>query len=178
VSDLIPYLHAACWSQIDPRKEDLHIHGPEGLEDRITRLLGLFGPETLVLEEQFAVHLHEIREESSRIGSWEFGFSELPPAGNHGLKFSHEGKTVALTGDSFFHEEELRFVRGVDLAVIDAGHISDEEIVDLAARTQAGTIVCSHLYRELNEIDLSAQAGKEGFRGKLVVGEDLMTFPL
>jgi ribonuclease BN (tRNA processing enzyme) len=178
LSDLIPFLHAASWSQIDSRTRDLHVYGPAGLEDQISRMLDLFGPETLVLEEQFRVHLHEIRENRFEIGDRAFDFLELPPAGNHGLRFRAGETTCALTGDSFLHDGEIEFLRGVDLAVIDAGHISDDEIVELAVRTRVGKLVCSHLYREIEEDRLGAAAAKAGFEGLLIVGEDLMAFDL
>lgn len=177
LSDLIPYLHAASWSQIDPRRKDLHIYGPIGLEVQLMRLLSLFGPDNLG-REHFRVHLHEIRGDSLRVGGRELGFSDLPPADNHGLKLSHGGRTYAFTGDSSFHEQEVAFLRGVDLAAIDAGHLTDQEILELAVATQVPRIVCSHLYRELDEEELGARARADGYTGRLIVGRDLMEFEI
>ena len=178
LSDLIPYLHAASWSQIDPRSKDLHVYGPIGLEVQLMRLLSLFGPDNLWRSEHFRVHLHEIRGDELVIGGRSFGFVDLPPAGNRGLSFTHAGRTYALTGDSDYHEHEVEFLRGADLGVIDAGHPSDGEIVELAARTRVPRLVCSHLYRELDEEELNARARAEGYPGRLIVGRDLMTFDL
>ena len=83
-----------------------------------------------------------------------------------------------MTGDSYFHQEEIAFLSNVDLAIIDSGHIEDAEIVQLAAATQAKTIVCSHLYREIDAPRLQALAEKDGYEGTLIVGRDLMTFVL
>ena len=177
LSDLIPYLHAAAWSQIDPRSKDLHVYGPIGLEVQMMRLLALFGPDNLS-REHFRVRLHEIRGDRLEIGGLRFGFCDLPPADNRGLKLTRGGKTWALTGDSSYHPQEVEFLRGADLAVIDAGHPEDEEIVELAARTQVPRIVCSHLYRELEEDDLNRRAQAAGYRGRLIVGQDGMTFEL
>ena len=183
VSDLIPYLQAAAWSQVDPRHRDLHVWGPEGLEVQLMRLLSLFGPHDLARPEHYRVVLHEVRGEELRIaggsgGVHEFVFGDLPPAGNHGLKWTWKGRTYALTGDSSYHEQEVAFLAGADLAVIDAGHLSDEEIVELAAATGAGQLVCSHLYRELDAEDLGDRAARRGYRGRIVVGHDLMSFEL
>lgn len=178
VSDLVPFLHAACWSRIDPRGRDLHLYGPEGLARLLDGLRELFGPGALAREERFGIHVHEVRSELLVIGPREFRFRHLPPAGNHGLAFSEAGRTCALTGDSAFHEREIEFLRGADLAVIDAGHLSDEEIAALAAATEVRRLVCSHLYRELDAAELEARARKEGFSGELIIGEDLMTFEL
>lgn len=177
LTDLIPYLQAACWSQVDPRTRDLHIYGPFGLEVQLMRLLSLFGPEILA-SESFRVRLHEIRSDQLVIGAHTFDFVDLPPADNRGLRFTHGGRTYAFTGDSDFHPQEIDFLRGVDLAVIDAGHPTDEQILKLAAATQVPRIVCSHLYRELDEEEINQRARAEGYAGRLIVGRDLMEFEL
>ena len=177
LSDLIPFLQAASWSRIDPRQRDLHIYGPLGVEVQLMRLLGLFGPDQLT-REHFRVRLHEVRTHRIDIGEHRFEFGDLPPAGNHGLKFSHGGKTYAMTGDSSFHDQEITFLNEVDLAIIDAGHLDDREIVELAVRSKAHQIVCSHLYRELDIQALNQQAQDSGYRGRLVLGHDLMSFEL
>ena len=177
LSDLIPYLQAAAWSRIDPRGKDLHIYGPIGLEVQLMRLLGLFGPDNLV-REHYRVHLHEARGDRLTVAGHAFEFIDLPPADNRGLKFTHQGHTYAFTGDSNFHDQEIAFLHAVDLAIIDAGHLEDEEILTLAAETQVPRIVCSHLYRELDEEEMNARARAEGYTGRLIVGRDLMTFEL
>ena len=181
ISDLIPYLHGAAWSQIDPRRKDLHVYGPIGLTVQMMRLLSLFGPDTLERLDRYRVHLHEIRGDELVLtgrdgGEHRFAFGDLPPASNRGLKWTHNGKTYALTGDSDFHEKEVEFLQGVDLAVIDAGHPSDDEIVELAIRTQADQLICSHLYRPLDAAELQVQAARQGYKGRLQVGHDLMSF--
>ena len=176
LSDLIPYLQAACWSQTDPRTRNLHVYGPIGLEVQLMRLLSLFGPETLA-SERFRIHLHEHRSVNRLVVAGRaFDFVDLPPADNRGLRFTHGGRTYAFTGDSDFHQQEIDFLRRVDLAVIDAGHPTDGQILELAVETQVPRIVCSHLYRELDEEEMNQQARARGYTGRLIVGEDLMAF--
>ena len=173
LSDLVAYLQAGAWSQIDPRHRDLHIYGPIGLEVQLMRILGLFGPDTLC-REHYRIHLHEVRDDRLVIGAHDFGFADLPPADNRGLELRHGGRTYVFTGDSWYHEKEVAFLRGADLAVIDAGHLDDQEIVKLAVRTQVPRIVCSHLYRELDEEEMGARARDAGYQGRLIIGRDLM----
>ncbi len=177
LSDLIPYLQAASWSRIDPRTKDLHVYGPIGLEVQLMRLMGLFGPDNLV-RPHFRVHLHETRGDRLKVGSHELDWIDLPPADNRGLKLRHGGRTYAFTGDSSYHRQEVEFLRGADLAVIDAGHLEDEEILALAVETEVPRIVCSHLYRELDEEAINEKARAEGYGGRLIVGRDLMTFEI
>jgi len=183
LSDLIPYVHASAWSRIDPRRRDLHVYGPEGLEVQMMRLLSLFGPHDLARPEHFRVVLHETAGErlelTGRRGETHtFVYGDLPPVGNHGLKWTHGGMTCVLTGDSHFHDQEVEFLRGVDLAVIDSGHLSDDQIVDLAVSSGAGRVVCSHLYRELDVAKLGRRAAARGYGGEILVGEDEMSFEL
>lgn len=175
VSDLIPFLHAGAWSRRNPRTTDLHIYGPPGIQRIIDGFRDIFG-ESSLQQPIYDILIHEVAGERFSIGSYEFDFISLPPAGNHGLRFEWRGRHYALTGDSNFHEHEITFLHKVDLAIIDSGHLDDDEIVQLAAASQAKTIVCSHLYREIDAPKLQTQAVKAGYEGTLLVGRDLMPF--
>jgi len=177
VSDLIPFLHAGAWSRRDPRSTDLHIYGPPGVQKLMEGFVDIFGLHAF---QQASYHLvaHEINEGQINIGPHHLDFIDLPPAGNHGVRFDWKGRQYAMTGDSDFHEAEVAFLKNVDLAIIDSGHITDDEIVQLAVVSQAKMIVCSHLYRELDVHYLQAVADARGYRGTIVVGRDLMTFVL
>ncbi len=50
--------------------------------------------------------------------------------------------------------------------------------MQLAVASQAKTIVCSHLYREIDAPELQALAEKAGYVGTILVGRDLMSFVL
>jgi ribonuclease BN (tRNA processing enzyme) len=178
VSDLVPLIHAGSWSATDPRSRDLHLWGPPGLARLVDGWLELLGADSLVNPERFRVEVHEITAGSFAIGGHELESADLPPAGNHGLGFAVGGRRYALTGDSHFHRQEVEFLHGRELAVIDAGHLSDDEIVELAAESGARRIICSHLYRELDGERLAARAAKAGYAGELIVGEDRMAFEL
>lgn len=177
VSDLISLMQAGAWSQRDPRSTDLHIYGPHGTRLLIDGLMDLFGP-TSFSQPSYQVRVHEITHDSFSIGQHHFDFIDLPPANNHGLRFTWHGKCYAITGDSHFQEQEIYFLRNVDLAIIDSGHLSDEEIVELAVQSQARVIVCSHLYRELDIGRLQKQALEAGYKGTMIAGRDMMTFML
>lgn len=180
VSDLIPLLQAGAWSRRDPRISDLHIYGPVGVKKLLDGLFQLFGPDSLQ-QPTYKVVVHEIADRDFTIGplgSHCFEFLSLPPAGNHGLRFHWHGRCYALTGDSYFHAEEIAFLDKVDLAVIDSGHIENHEIVDLAVASQARTLICSHLYREIDAKRLQVEAALKGYQGTILVGHDLLSFLL
>ena len=178
LSDLIPYLQAGSWSPDDPRSEDLHIWGPVGLEAQMMRLLGLFGPDVLVRRENFVVHLHEVRGQTLQIENRVLDWVALPHAENHGLRFSVGDRTYALTGDSPLDSKAVELLHEVDLGIFDSGHLSDDEIVELATRSEARRLVASHLYREIDAEALQSRARERGWRGELLVGRDGMQFPM
>jgi ribonuclease BN (tRNA processing enzyme) len=175
VSDLLPLLHAGAWSRRNPRSTDPHIYGPPGVQKLIEGFVNIFGLHAFQ-QPGYHLEVHEVTEEHMQVGLYHFDFISLPPAGNHGLRFAWKGKQYAITGDSEFHEAEINFLKEVDLAIIDSGHITDEQIVQLAAASQAKSIVCSHLYREINAQRLQTLAEAAGYKGTIVVGRDLMTF--
>lgn len=177
VSDLIPFLQAGAWSKRNPRSSDIHIYGPAGVKRVVNGLMDVFGINSFQ-QPSYAVVVHELVEEHFTIGAQRFDFSSLPPAGNHGLRFTWHCKSYALTGDSYFHSEEVAFLKEVDLAIIDSGHIEDSEIVALAVSSRAKHIVCSHLYREIDAAQLQKIAQTKGYQGVISVGRDLMVFML
>ena len=178
VSDLLPLMQAGSWSLTDPRRRALHIWGPPGLRRLVEGWLELAGADSLVNPERYRLELHELAAGTFTIEGREFEFVSLPPAGNHGLGFTVGGKSYALTGDSSFHRQEIEFLADRELAVIDSGHLSDEEIIELAAATQTRRLVCSHLYRTLDAASLNELAARAGYTGELIIGEDRMTFAL
>ena len=177
VSDLVPFLHAGAWSRRNPRTTDLHIYGPPGIQQLIDGLKSIFGASALQ-QPVYDILVHEVAGERFSIGSYDFDFISLPPANNHGLRFAWRDRQYAITGDSNFHEKEIAFLSHVDLAIIDSGHLEDDEIVQLAVASQAKTIVCSHLYREIDASRLQSLAEKSGYEGSILVGYDLMSFVL
>ncbi len=174
-SDLIPYLHAAAHAPGDRRTEDLHIYGPEGLTAVLEKVLSLAGLNSSASLSDFSVHAHRL-EETCEIDGLEVEPRDLPPAGNHGIQIDFGDVVAALTGDSGFHDSEIDFVRGAEIAVIDSGHLTDEQIVSLAVQAQPEILVCSHIYRELDHSRLVDLSRRDGFEGELVIAEDRMEF--
>ncbi len=177
VSDLVPFLHSGAWSRRNPRTTDLHIYGPPGIQQLVDGFMNIFGASALQ-QPAYDILVHEVAGERFSIGPYDFDFISLPPASNHGLRFAWRDREYAITGDSNFHEKEIAFLSHVDLAIIDSGHIEDDEIVQLAAASQAKTIICSHLYREIDASHLQSLAEKAGYEGTILVGRDLMSFVL
>ena len=174
VSDLIPFFHAGAKAKYNPRTTDLHVYGPVGVRIFIDKIKDLFQPDTFRLPS-YDIIVHEISEEDFRIGPYSFEFISLPPYENHGLRFIWNGRSFAITGDSYFHDQEKDFLRNVDLAIIDAGHLEEDKIVQLSVTSQAKVIICSHIYEEIDRYHLQELARAQGYQGTIEVGRDLLS---
>jgi ribonuclease BN (tRNA processing enzyme) len=93
---------------------------------------------------------------------------------SQGLRFG----PYAIAGDATINADLASLLKDAKIGVFDSGHISDDEIVELAVQTQAKALVCSHQYRALDEDVLDQDAKARGYAGRLVVAKDLMQFDL
>lgn len=180
-SDLIPFLHASSYSKIDPRTHDLNIYGPIGTKKLIGGLTELVRPDELILQKQYNVNIREITENTIKINGLTFDFAELPPREpieNRGLRFETNGKVYAITGDSKYHQQEIDFLKNAFLGIINSSILTDEEIVDLAVKTNAKKLICSHLYRVLDREKLQKEAERQGYKEEIIIAKDLMSFDL
>ncbi len=172
VTDILPYLHAASWSQIDSRTKDIHFYGAPGTEKFIRKMLGVFDWKRQ-LSQGFNIVFHDVTDEKLEIEGQRFKLVDLHHS--HGLRFME----YAIAGDANLISDNLIvLLKGAKIGVFDSGHITDEEIVELAIKTQARMLVCSHQYRFLDEAQLNERAKTQGFEGMLVVARDLMEFGL
>ena len=177
VTDLIPLLQASCWSKTDPRSKDLHIYGPKGLKEFFAKMLDLFSPGTFQCD-RFTIHIHECEQDTIYIEGMSFDWVSLPHAGNHGLRWIKNEKIYALTGDTYDVEKVIRFLRDAEIAVVDAGHMGEKDIITIAKHACPKRLVCTHLYEELDEEKLNREAANIGYDGTIIVGQDLMSFDL
>ncbi|MBD3280570.1 MBL fold metallo-hydrolase [Candidatus Dojkabacteria bacterium] len=174
ISDLVPYLHSAVYVG-DKRNKPLNIYGPEGVDEMVNKVIDMLG--YLDLEPrpfEFDITVHEFHSgEFLKIDDQEFEPVALPPVNNHGIRFEVNGKTVCLTGDSNFHQEEIEFLKNCDIAIIDSGHITDDEIVELIKQSRPGATYLSHVNRELDAGSFRKLTGEN-----VVLGRDLMEIDL
>lgn len=180
VSDIIPFFHALSWSKSGWLKNKssenlIKIIGPVGLENFWDKLLGLYPyPDLIRYELLPQVKIIELNKKTFNLFNTEFELAKLPHANNTAIKFNIGNKKIVLGGDCPFSEEEISFVSGSDIAVIDSGHKSDEEIIQTAVLSQANKLILTHIDRDLNIQDLNRKASANNYKGKIIEGRDLM----
>lgn len=174
VSDLLPYFHAASWSQVDKRTKELTVYGQPNIDDFMAKFTQPYGEREL--SKDFRTVLKNLEIGNMTIEDESFSFTDLHHS--YGISFEENNKAYAIMADSDFHDDLIAALTDVELGVFDAGHITDEEIIELATKTQANKLICSHQYRELDEAKLNEAAKAKGFEGQLIVAEDLMEFEI
>lgn len=113
-----------------------------------------------------------------------------PPMHALAFRFTYQGRTLAVTGDTAMCDELIAFCRGVDVLVIDACaispaddlpparkriierlhefHASPQDCIDIATQAKVGKVVLTHhLPGAKPEFDAS------DFAGRVVIGQDL-----
>jgi ribonuclease BN (tRNA processing enzyme) len=174
VSDLVPFLQCGAWSRVDPRTQDLHLYGPKGLVNLVHGFYEILTREALIGHDHFKVHIHELEAGTFSMLNRKIEYVSLPGAQNHGVLFSLNGTRVGLSGDATEVGPLIEFMKQQDTAVIDSGHLSDQDIIRAAVESQTPRIICSHIYRELDIRFLQAGAQDRGYTGTLIAAHDLM----
>ncbi|MFP6746978.1 MAG: MBL fold metallo-hydrolase [Alphaproteobacteria bacterium] len=118
-----------------------------------------------------------------------------PPMHALAFKFTYEGHTLVVTGDTAKCDELIAFCRGIDVLVIDACavapspdlpsarrriierlhefHASPQDCIDIAAQANVGKVVLTHhLPGAKPEFDAAA------FAGEVIIGNDLDKFEI
>ncbi len=113
-----------------------------------------------------------------------------PPMHALAFKFTYQGRTLVVTGDTAKCEELIAFSQGIDVLVIDACaiapapdlaparqriierlhefHASPQDCIDIAVQADVGKVVLTHhLPGAKPEFDASA------FNGEVIIGNDL-----
>ncbi|HEU5155653.1 MAG TPA: MBL fold metallo-hydrolase [Streptosporangiaceae bacterium] len=111
--------------QFRRRVRPLHLIGPPGLADRLTRAMETFFPGSADVRRRFEVHVHELSVGGDPVdvaGVSVRGFPVDHQAGAPalGLRVTVAGRTVAYSGDTSWTDVLLDVADGADLFVCEA----------------------------------------------------------
>lgn len=145
------------------------------------------------------IQTHMVREgvvyqdESVKVTAFEVDHKPVAPA--FGYRFDAGGRSVVISGDTRPSENLVRFAQGADVLVHEAilpeyldgvdkpdvanrlksYHTTPEEAGQIAQRAGVKLLVLTHLVPGKDEDAFRERAAKH-FKGKIVVGRDLMKF--
>ena len=151
----LPLLLLRMWEA--GRLEDLHIVGPQGVEEIVPQVMNLAYPGFWDLLT-FAVHVHTLHPGQNRV----LGKVSLRAAWtdhsqpNLGLRLDAAGKSLYYSGDGRPGPRTLELARGCDLMVhegfhceqIHHGHGTVREVMQLARDSGVQSVAVVHMHRQ------------------------------
>lgn len=149
--------------QFRRRVRPLHLVGPAGLADRLTRAMETFFPGSSNVRRRFDVHVHELRaggdpvevDAGNEIGAVAVrGFAVDHEAGAPalGLRVTVAGRTIAYSGDTAWTDVLIDVADGADLFVCEAYtydravpyHLHLPDLLAHLDRIRCGQILLTH----------------------------------
>jgi len=171
----------------------LEVWGPPGTRAMMDNLVKAFELDIQIRRnagnsEGIKVVVHEIKEgvvyerNGVKITAFDIAHGNIKPA--LGFRLDYRGRSVAMSGDTAFSENLIRFSRGVDVLIHEvcvcpqpgvALHVTPEEAGQVFEKVQPKLAVYSHIILppKFTASDLVAQT-RQRYKGPLEVGEDLM----
>jgi ribonuclease BN (tRNA processing enzyme) len=183
-SDLVPFFFA-CKYSLAPRTKELYLIGGKGMREFYERLKEVYGH--WVKADSFKLHIQEApRGKRDLLGICFATFPLQHTRSSIGLRFEHEGKVLAYSGDTDYCQELIEMGRGADLLVLECsfpnerkiqGHLTPKLAGKVAKEAEAKKLVLTHFYPPCDEADIISQC-REEFSGEIVLAEDLMVLTL
>ena len=174
----------------DRRETPLEVWGPTGTKNMMSHLQQAYsfdidGRISRLSPEGIAVHNHEIEEgvifERGGVMVTAFLVDHGSNAPAFGYRVDYDGNAVALSGDTRFSENLIRFSEGVDVLIHEAmvaehpairSHTTFAEAGEVFSRVNPKLAVFAHAASITPD---SVARTREKFSGRLVDGTDMMT---
>jgi ribonuclease BN (tRNA processing enzyme) len=164
-----------------PRTTPLDIWGPAGTRRVFDALANAFGP--WVIDPGFPVSIHEIRPEGpAQVGGLLVHSASTPHTNESlALRLETDDATLGYTGDTGPSEDLAEFFRGVDLLLAECSlpdelvadnHLSPSRLARLALGAGIDRIAVTHVYPQLQRLDVPGLIRSSGFDGEIVMAYD------
>lgn len=191
ISDLIPIIQEKVVNSFDTEETNIRLIGPKGhkdyIKDRMRHEMAET-PESIKEKFGFNIKITEL-EANDHIKLGETLIKTLET--DHGpenflclaVRVEGENNVVTFTGDTDYFSSLAEFSKSSDLLVTDCskpnelkaeGHMTPEECGKIADKAEVKTLILSHLYPEIEDYDIVAQAEEE-FDREVIKAKDLMT---
>ncbi len=178
IADFAPILFASKY-ELDPRKKDLTIIGPKGIQEFYKKIVELYGIQIRNLP--YKLHIIEVTDNFST-SNW--GINVIKTKHAHesiGYRLKDkQGKTLVYSGDTEPFPSLSNFAQGTDLLILECafpkpapGHLYPEIIGEIARDSEAKQLIITHLYPVCDEVDILSPI-RAKFDGKITIAEDFM----
>ncbi len=185
VADLVPLVFACKYGE-NPRKKDLSFIGGRGFKAYLQAIQGVYGH--WLQPNLFQIQVREVLDDVLNYDLFRVTskpMNHLPESVGYRVE-SHDGKSVAISGDTDYCSSLVELARDVDLLVIESalpdemkadGHLTPSLAGRVARESRCKKVVLTHLYPVCDTVDIVGQCRTE-YQGELVIAEDLMRIVL
>lgn len=183
-ADLGPILFALKHTVISHRTGPMGLWGPVGFSAFFDALHKAWGH--WIIPSAFDLALKELPVS----GPWRVNLGDLRVESRPvqhtdpslGFRIEHEGKVLAVSGDTEYCEGLVKLARGADLLICECSHPEEMKISGHMTPTEAGKtareagvrrLILTHFYPECDAVDMLTPCRK-AFSGEVLLAEDLM----
>jgi ribonuclease BN (tRNA processing enzyme) len=185
IADLVPLVFACKYGE-NPRRSDLPIIGGRGFKNYFHAIQGVYGhwlqpglfriPITEVYDDILDYDLFRIIAKP---------MDHLPESVGYRVE-SHDGRSVAISGDTDYCPNLVELARDVDVLVVESalpdemkaeGHLTPSLAGRIGREAQSKKMILNHLYPVCDTVDIVQQCRKE-YQGELLIAGDLMRISL
>lgn len=148
---------------VQKRKKPLTLLSPPGLEPKLRQLFDCLYPGSTDALKAFPIHYkaytegEELREQSLSVRA--YPVKHAPQSQPHGLRIQVEGKTLAFSGDTGWHENLIPIARDAELFICECNffkhesphHLNYQQFLEKEKELKAQRIILTHLGEEMLE---------------------------
>ncbi|MBI3950328.1 MAG: MBL fold metallo-hydrolase [Acidobacteria bacterium] len=179
----LPALHFALKHSpgVQGRTSSLRIVGPVGTAHLLQTWEAALGYELLTL--QFPVEIEEVQpgQEYPLLDGHSMRVHPTPHTNESlAVRVEERGTSVGYTGDTAYSEDLSQFFHKTDWLIAecsfakprsDVQHMSIPEVAELARRAEVWQLMVTHLYPELDRLDVKGEIAKI-FSGPVIIAHD------
>jgi len=182
IGELPPLLFALKHSPgVEERTSPLHIMGPVGTVHLLQTWEAAVGYELLTLK--FPMEMIEVQpgREYALAASHTMRVHPTPHTKESlAVRVEERGTSLCYTGDTAYSDDLAHFFHKADLLIAecsfekprtDVRHLSIPEVAELARRAEVSRLMATHLYPELDRLDVKGEIAKI-FSGSVTIAHD------
>ncbi len=182
-SDLIPFLFATKYGQ-SKREKPLRIWGAKGFMKFFSALKEAY-PEWIVPPE---LSIGEIEEDILEFDDYKLTARKTTHIESSlAYRIDSEGKSLVYSGDTDYSESLIELAQYTDALVVECsapdeklkikGHLTPNEVAQIANESRARKIIITHLYPICDEWDIVSSI-REQVEADVIIAEDLMAIEI
>jgi len=187
--ELVPFIFATKYPNVDRRKTPLTIVAGKGFNNFFNGLKSVYG-EWLELPPGILqiMELDNIAPDQRTFEDFNLMTSPMqhrPESIAYRVTDAH-GRSVVYSGDTDVNDNLVSLAKETDLLICESampddlrvpGHLTPSLVGDIATRARVKQLILTHIYPQCDQVDLVAQCRKT-YQGPVLIAEDLMKIEL